>query len=91
MNNSIDYSEPADAFLLFGATGDLARKKLFPALYELTLEGRLDMPVIGIARRPLTDEQLRERIRDSIIESVGDSADQNAINRILISLSLIHI
>ena len=36
----------ADAFLLFGATGDLARKKLFPALYELTTEGRLDIAAL---------------------------------------------
>ena len=82
MNHSFDSSAHADAFLLFGATGDLARKKLFPALYELTLEGRLDMPVIGIARRPLTDDELRQRVRDSILETVGKSADENAINQL---------
>ena len=36
--------DQADALVLFGITGDLAKKKLIPALYELTAEGRLDMP-----------------------------------------------
>ena len=56
----------ADALLFFGASGDLAYKQIFPALHELTLRGVLDIPVIGIARSPWTDEQLRERARDSI-------------------------
>ena len=60
----------ADAFLLFGATGDLARKKLFPALYQMATEGRLDMPVVGIARRDWSDEQLRTRARESIADQV---------------------
>jgi len=69
----------ADAFLLFGATGDLARKKLFPALYELTIEGRLDIPIIGIARSEWDDDQLRERARESVREQVGDSVDERAL------------
>lgn len=69
----------ADAFLLFGATGDLAFKKLFPALYELTLEGYVDMPVIGIARRDMTDEELRDRARASISEAVGENIDNEAV------------
>ena len=69
----------ADAFLLFGATGDLAFKKLFPALYELTLEGYVDMPVIGIARRDMTDDELKDRARDSIAQAVGDSIDNGAV------------
>ncbi len=70
---------PADAFLLFGATGDLARKKLFPALYELTVEGRLDVPIVGIARSEWDDEQLRERARESVRASVGDDVDLDAL------------
>lgn len=44
-------AEPAhaDALVLFGASGDLARKKIFPALYEMTKAGTLSCPVIGIA------------------------------------------
>ncbi|MEK8105319.1 hypothetical protein NKG94_09270 [Micromonospora sp. M12] len=42
----------SDAVVLFGVTGDLVSKKLFPALYELTRRDRLDVPVIGVARSP---------------------------------------
>ena len=49
----------ADALILFGITGDLARRKLFSALYDLTAAGRLDMPVIGVASRAWDDETLR--------------------------------
>lgn len=56
----------ADAFVFFGATGDLARKQIFPALQELTKQGRLDMPVIGVAKSDWTVEQLRERARESL-------------------------
>jgi glucose-6-phosphate 1-dehydrogenase len=70
----------ADAFLLFGATGDLARKKLFPALYELTTEGRLDMPIVGIARSDWTDEQLAERARESVRDQLGDRVDRSALD-----------
>ena len=71
---------PADAFLLFGATGDLARKKLFPALYELTREGRVDMPVVGIARSDWSDDDLRDRARESIVEKLGDDVDGDALD-----------
>ncbi len=73
---------PADAFLLFGASGDLARKKLFPALYELTAEDRLEMPVIGIARSEWTDEDLRERARTAVREKRGDAVDGAVLDRL---------
>ena len=41
---------PADALVLFGAMGDLAYKKIFPALYHTVRHGHLDVPVIGVAR-----------------------------------------
>jgi glucose-6-phosphate 1-dehydrogenase len=59
----------ADAFVLFGATGDLAFRKIFPALYALALSGRLDMPVVGIARGDGTLATLRERVGASIGKS----------------------
>jgi len=62
----------ADAFLLFGATGDLARKKLLPALYELTVEGRVDMPIVGIARSDWGDDEMRDRVRESVRKKVDD-------------------
>ncbi len=60
-------TEPlSDALVLFGATGDLAYKQIFPALYAMTRRGRLNIPVIGLARQPWTDEQLRARARESV-------------------------
>jgi len=59
----------ADALVLFGATGDLAHKKLFPALQGLIQRGVLDVPVIGIARAGWNLERLRERIGDSLERS----------------------
>ncbi len=57
---------PSDALVLFGATGDLAHRKLFPALHALVRSGRLDVPVIGVSRSGWTLAQLRERVRDSL-------------------------
>jgi glucose-6-phosphate 1-dehydrogenase len=62
---------PADALVLFGATGDLAHKKIFPALQGLIQRRTLDVPVIGIARAGWNIERLRERIRDSLEHSNG--------------------
>ncbi len=58
------------AFVVFGVTGDLTRRKLIPALYELKLSGRLDMPlhIIGFARRDWSDETLRDTLREGIEE-----------------------
>ena len=50
---------PADALVLFGATGDLAKRKLFPALYHLVRRGELKVPVIGVARSDWTDDDFR--------------------------------
>ena len=59
----------ADALVLFGATGDLAKRKLFPALYHLERTGQLDLPVIGVARSDWTDEAFCERAQEAIIEA----------------------
>ena len=63
--------DSSDAFVFFGATGDLARKKVFPALQALARDGRLDMPVIGVARSDWTDDRFRERARASLSEHGG--------------------
>jgi hypothetical protein len=73
---------PADALVLFGAMGDLAHKKIFPALYNMVRHGHLDVPVIGVARAARTDEHLKERVRDSIQQQGGD-IDQEALAKIL--------
>jgi glucose-6-phosphate 1-dehydrogenase len=55
-----------DAFVFFGASGNLAYKQIFPALFDLTRRGELDMPVIGVASAPWSVEQLRARAHDSL-------------------------
>ncbi len=56
----------SDALVVFGATGDLAYKKIFPALQALVKRGRLNVPVIGVARSPWTIDQFRARARASL-------------------------
>lgn len=57
---------PSDALVLFGATGDLAHKKLFPALQAMVKRGHLDMPVIGVAKPPGDAEAFRSDVGDSL-------------------------
>jgi glucose-6-phosphate 1-dehydrogenase len=56
----------SDALVIFGASGDLAYKKIFPALAAMTRRGHLDVPVVGVARSDWTLEQFRARARESI-------------------------
>jgi glucose-6-phosphate 1-dehydrogenase len=56
----------SDALVFFGATGDLAYKKIFPALYAMERRGHLHVPVIGVARSDWTIGQFRARVRESI-------------------------
>jgi glucose-6-phosphate 1-dehydrogenase len=56
----------SDALVFFGATGDLAYKKIFPALQSIARRGRLDVPVIGVAKSGWTLDQFRARARDSV-------------------------
>ena len=59
--------EPSDAFVFFGATGDLAKKKIYPALYRLAMRGELDVPIIGVASARRTLDELRAIAHDSIV------------------------
>ena len=58
----------SDAFVIFGATGDLAYKQIFPALQALVRRGRLDVPVIGVAKSGWNLDQLKARAKDSLAE-----------------------
>ena len=71
---------PTDAFVFFGATGDLAYKEIFPALQALTRRGDLDMPVIGVAASDWSTEQLSVRARASIAEH--GHVDEDAFARL---------
>ena len=64
-------AEDSDALVVFGVTGDLARKKIFPALYAMSKRGALNIPVIGVASSSLTSEQIRARATESIKENGG--------------------
>jgi glucose-6-phosphate 1-dehydrogenase len=70
----------SDALVVFGITGDLSFKQIFPALYAMARRGRLNFPVIGLARQGWTDEQLRDRARESIAAR-GD-VDPDAFDRL---------
>ncbi len=61
----------SDALVFFGITGDLAYKKIFPALHAMARRGTLDVPVIGVASSDWTTDQLRERARRSVDEHGG--------------------
>jgi glucose-6-phosphate 1-dehydrogenase len=65
----------ADAFVFFGATGDLAYKKIFPALQAMIRRGDLEMPIIGMGRSGWTLDKLRERVHDSLEHNGGVDAD----------------
>ena len=64
----------SDALVFFGATGDLAYKKIFPALQAMMKRGHLDIPVIGVAKAGWTLEQLKARARDSLEKHGGIDA-----------------
>jgi glucose-6-phosphate 1-dehydrogenase len=73
---------PADAFVFFGATGDLAHKKIFPALQAMIRHGHLDVPVIGVAMAGWDLDRLKERARASL-EEHGDGGDPDALAKLL--------
>lgn len=75
-------SPVADALVLFGASGDLANKKLLPALYELTREGRLEMPVVGVANTDWTDADFQQRTREAVHAQFGAAVDVEVLDRL---------
>ncbi|HET8947232.1 MAG TPA: glucose-6-phosphate dehydrogenase [Candidatus Polarisedimenticolia bacterium] len=70
----------SDAFVFYGATGDLASKKIFPALHAMAKRGHLDVPVIGVAKAGWTLEQLVARAKDSLEHHGG--LDPQAFGRL---------
>jgi glucose-6-phosphate 1-dehydrogenase len=74
--------QPSDAFVFFGATGDLAYKKIFPALQALIRRGRLDVPVIGVAKAGWTLAQFQDQARASLVAH-GGGIDPAACEKLL--------
>lgn len=81
-------AKQADALVLFGITGDLARKKIFPALYAMAKRGVLKVPVVGVATSKLSVTELRKRARDAIKKS-GKIDDKPALDHLLSLLSYV--
>ena len=73
-------TEDCDALVFFGATGDLAYKKIFPALQAMIKRGHLDVPVIGVAKAEWTLDQFRARAKDSLEKHGG--LDRTAFDKL---------
>ncbi len=78
----------ADALVLFGATGDLAKKKLFPALYDLEELNELDVEIIGVASSKWTQEVFRENVETAIRARKPD-ADEKVLGKLLSEMQLL--
>ncbi|MCA1670599.1 MAG: glucose-6-phosphate dehydrogenase (NADP(+)) [Thermomicrobia bacterium] len=76
-----------DALVFFGATGDLAFKQIFPALQAMIRHGHLDVPVIGVARRAQSADQLRTRVHDSLSQHGG--LDKEAFAKLMSLLTYV--
>lgn len=73
-------AQAADVLVVFGITGDLARKMTFRALYRLAAAGRLDCPVVGVAAESWDDARLRQAAREAL-EASGDAVEPKAFER----------
>ncbi len=78
----------SDALVIFGITGDLASKKIFPALYAMVKHGTLSAPILGVASSTWTREQLHQHVRDSL-QKEGGIDDPAACARLLSQLSYV--
>jgi glucose-6-phosphate 1-dehydrogenase len=82
----VNTERTADALVIFGITGDLAKKMTFRSLYRLERRGLLDLPVIGVAADDWSKEQLAEHARQAIVDS-GETLDEEVFNRFAARLS----
>lgn len=78
----------ADVLVLFGATGDLAKKKLFPALYQMELRGELGVDVVGVASTKWDREQFLANAESAIRASIAE-VDEAVLTKLLSELSLV--
>ena len=79
MTDALNSASRADALVLFGATGDLAFKKIFPALQSMAQLGQLDMPVVVVTREGRSKETMLARARESV-QTYGGGADDAALS-----------
>lgn len=88
MDKTESNHEHSDALVLFGVTGDLTRKKIFPALYAMARRGALKVPVIGVASSKIGIDELRRRATESI-RDYDHIADPRALEEMLARLSYV--
>lgn len=89
---ALDAGQSSDAVVLFGATGDLARKKLFPALYRLEVAGKLPGPVVGVAASDMTAVALREHAAASVraaLTKAEEPVDEQSLAALLARLDMV--
>ena len=75
--------DPADALVFFGASGDLAKKKIFPALYRLVKRDALSIPVVGVASSSRDLVQFRALARESVEKAPGGADDERALDKLV--------
>ena len=80
--------QPADVFVIFGITGDLAKVMTFDSLYRLEARGLLDCPIVGVAVDDWTVDDLRKRARESI-EAIEETVDEAVFERFANRLSYV--
>src|SRR5579864_5163967 len=85
MRNSTGGTAPSDALVLFGVTGDLAHKMIFPALYAMAKRGVLNVPVVGVASSPWSLARLRQHAAAGI-RKTGRIDDARALRYLLTRL-----
>ena len=81
-------NQKADVLVLFGITGDLARKLVLPALYRLVERGELTVPLIGVALTDLDDDGLRKHVADCV-RTACDDVDDAVLTRMVERTSLV--
>src|SRR5436189_5819476 len=81
-------NQPADVFVIFGITGDLAKVMTFHSLYRLERRGLLNCPILGVAVDDWTAEDLRQRARESIV-GCGETIDEEVFERFAKRLSYV--
>jgi glucose-6-phosphate 1-dehydrogenase len=74
-------AQAADALVIFGITGDLARRMTIPALYRLEVAGRLHCPIIGVGRRNWSEDHVAASVRDAL-QVDGDAVDEDVLARL---------
>ena len=85
-------AHPADALVVFGITGDLAKKMTLKALYDLWVNGTLKVPVIGVGRSDWSDDDLRQHAREAVtarVEAKGEEFDEDAFSGYAANLSYV--